>query len=78
MKSMTCRQLGGACDEKFHAHTFEEMAALSKQHGTEMFQKKDPAHLQAMDAMMQLMKDPAAMQQWFEEKRNEFDTLPNT
>ncbi len=30
MKTMTCRQLGGACDKKFHAETFDEMAELSK------------------------------------------------
>lgn len=33
MKTMTCKQLGGACDKEFHAQTFEEMAELSKQHG---------------------------------------------
>lgn len=30
MKSMICKQLGGACDLEFHANTFEEMAELSK------------------------------------------------
>jgi len=24
MKTMTCKQPGGACDKKFHADTFEE------------------------------------------------------
>ena len=38
MKTMTCNQLGGACDLEFHAETFDEMAQLSKQHGMEMFQ----------------------------------------
>ena len=48
MKTMTCRQLGGACDMEFHAETFEEMAELSRQHGMEMYKKGDPAHLEAM------------------------------
>ena len=39
MKTMTCSQLGGACDKEFQAETFEEMAELSKQHGMEMFQQ---------------------------------------
>ncbi len=30
MKTMTCKQLGGACDKEFQANTFEEMAELSK------------------------------------------------
>jgi len=41
MKTMTCKQFGGACDLAFHANTFEEMADMSKQHGMDMFQKKD-------------------------------------
>ncbi len=52
MKTMNCKQLGGSCDKEFHANTFEEMAELSKQHGTEMFQKQDSAHLEAMKEML--------------------------
>lgn len=48
MKTMTCKQLGGACDKAFSANTFEELAELSKQHGMEMFQTQDAEHLQAM------------------------------
>ncbi|MFS4468741.1 hypothetical protein [Maribacter sp. 2210JD10-5] len=40
MKTMTCKQLGGACDQEFRAYTFEEIAELSKNHGMEMFPKK--------------------------------------
>ena len=38
MKTMTCRQLGGACDKQFRASSFAEIAEMSKQHGMEMFQ----------------------------------------
>lgn len=76
MKTMTCKQLGGACNTEFHANSFEEMAALSKKHGMEMFQKSDKDHLQAMNEMQALMKKPDAMQQWFEAKRKAFDELP--
>lgn len=75
MKTMTCKQLGGACDLEFHASTFEEMAEQSKQHGVEMYQKGDEAHLQAMQKMQELMKSPTAMQEWFEEKKKEFEAL---
>lgn len=77
MKTMTCNQLGGACDKAFHAETFEEIAEMSKQHGSEMFQKKDAAHLEAMQAMQTLMQTPGAMQTWFNTKRKVFDTLPD-
>ncbi|MDX1765493.1 MAG: hypothetical protein R3313_00915 [Candidatus Saccharimonadales bacterium] len=73
MKSMTCNQLGGACDEEFEAETFDEIAELSRQHGQKMTEIGDQAHLEAMDKMRELMKDPTAMQKWFADKRQEFD-----
>jgi hypothetical protein len=76
MKTMNCRQLGGACDLEFHANTFDEMAEMSKKHGMEMFQKGDEAHLKAMKLMREQKGTPEAMHTWFEEKRKEFDALP--
>jgi len=72
---MTCKQLGGACDEVFSANTFEELVELSKQHGMVMFQQQDAQHLQAMARIQQLMSDPEAMKVWFDNKRSEFDQL---
>lgn len=74
---MTCNQLAGACDTEFHAETFEEMAQLSQQHGTEMFEKTDKDHLKAQEEMKELMKNPGAMQEWMGKKRKEFDVLPD-
>ncbi|MCG8489477.1 MAG: hypothetical protein MI756_18560 [Chromatiales bacterium] len=76
MKTMTCRQLGGACDKTFHADSFEEIAEMSKQHGMEMFKIQDQAHLQAMQKMQVLMQDPDALKNWFENKQKEFEALP--
>ena len=77
MKTMTCRQLGGACDHPFHANTFEEIAEMSRKHGMEMYEKGDAPHLQAMQTMRAMMQSPDALQQWMEEKRAEFDGLPD-
>lgn len=76
MKTMTCKQLGGACETAFKAQTFEEIVGMSKQHGVEMFEAEDEAHLEAMDNMKALMSSPEAMQAWFESKRQLFETLP--
>jgi hypothetical protein len=76
MKTMTCKQLGGACDKKFHANSFEEIAEMSKKHGSEMFQNGDEDHLKAMDEMKDLMQEPEAMKEWFDNKRKEFESLP--
>ncbi|MBL4819432.1 MAG: DUF1059 domain-containing protein [Gammaproteobacteria bacterium] len=78
MKKMNCKQLGGACDKEFQANSFEEMAEMSKQHGMEMFQKSDQAHLKAMKEMQRLMLTPKAMEEWFESKRKEFESLPES
>ncbi|MDC8003722.1 DUF1059 domain-containing protein [Aureisphaera galaxeae] len=76
MKTMTCKQLGGPCDVEFKAETFEQMAELSKQHGMEMFQKGDEAHLNAMKAMREYAQKPGAMEEWYEARRKEFEALP--
>jgi L-rhamnose mutarotase len=76
MKTMTCKQLGGACDKAFHANTFEEIAELSKKHGMDMYQIGNEEHLKAMSEMKELMKSPEAMKEWFENRRKEFDALP--
>ncbi|MCZ4408344.1 hypothetical protein O3Q51_05960 [Cryomorphaceae bacterium 1068] len=44
MKTMTCKQLGGACNQEFHAETFDAIAEQSKKHGMKMFQEQDEAH----------------------------------
>lgn len=78
MKTMTCNQLGGACDIEFHASTFEEIAEMSKAHAREMFQMGDKDHLEAMNNMQDLMKNSDAMNKWFKNKRKEFSSLPES
>jgi len=75
---MTCRQLGGACDKKFTANTFHEIAEMSKAHGKKMLAKDDLAHIMAMRDMQDRMRNPEAMKAWFEEKQLEFEMLPDT
>ena len=77
MKTMTCNQLGGACELEFHADSFEEIKEMSKSHGMEMFQKGDKAHLKAMNEMKAQMQSPNAMNEWLEKKRKLFDSLPD-
>ncbi len=77
MKTMTCKQMGGACDETFSANTFEEMAELSKQHGMEMFQKGDEAHLKVMGEMKAIMEKPGAIEEYMAEKRKQFEEHPD-
>lgn len=74
MKSMTCIQLGGACDLEFAANTFDEVAAQSQQHGKEMFGANDGPHMAAMGAIMELMKS-GEMDSWMAARKAEFEAL---
>ena len=68
MKTMTSKQLGGACEKEFTANSFDEIADISKTHGMEMFQANDKDHLKAMDDIKEQMKNPKTMGEWFEKK----------
>jgi len=77
MKTMTCRQLGGACNEKFHAETFDEIARQSREHGMKMMQQGEEKHLEAMNKMKEVMVSQEAMNAYMENKRREFEALPD-
>jgi predicted small metal-binding protein len=76
MKTMTCKELGGACEHQFSAASFEELVMQSKMHGMQMFQQQDPQHMQAMLKVQGLMANPEAMQAFMAEKRAQFDAKP--
>ncbi len=78
MKTMTCKDLAGACDAEFHAETFDEMAEMSKKHGMEMLEQGDQAHIAAMEKMKELMSDPEAVKKWFEAVQKTFENLSET
>ena len=76
MKTMTCKQLGGACKKEFNINTFDEIAEMSKHHGMEMFIIGDKSHLKAMNEMKELsIKSSDAHNEWFDNKRKEFNVL---
>lgn len=76
MKSMNCNQLGGACEKIFTGNSFEELAQQSQMHAHEMMGSNDPAHMQAMGRMMDMMKTDGAVEDWMSERRKEFEALP--
>ena len=76
MKSIKCKDLGGACDLEFLGSTFEEVEAQSKQHGMEMFQSNDQEHLEAMEAMKELYSNEIEFAKWYQSKKDYFNNLP--
>ena len=75
MKTMTCKQLGGACDETFTANTFDEIAMMVSKHAREQVQQGDAAHIEAMNEMRRSMSSPEAAQAWMDEKRKLFNEM---
>jgi hypothetical protein len=76
MKTMTCKQLGGACNMPLRANTFDEIAMQASKHGREMVAQGDAAHIAALNEMRQSMTSPEAAQTWMSDKRKAFDAMP--
>jgi hypothetical protein len=76
MKTMTCKELGGACNQGFTANTFDEIAMMVSKHAREMVQQGDAAHIEAMNEMRKNMTSPEATSAWMDEKRRAFNARP--
>jgi predicted small metal-binding protein len=77
MKTMTCKQLGGACAQTFSANSFDEIAMMVSKHAREMVQQGDSAHIEAMNDMRSRMTSQEATNAWMDEKRQAFNSLPD-
>jgi len=67
MKSMTCRELGGPCDQTLTAGTWDEMVKKMTRHVTE----KHPDTARAMEQMHN--QDP---KKWGQEMKPKWDAKP--
>lgn len=72
MKSMTCKELGGACDLVFSADTFDELAEQSQEHVKEMVGASDSDHMVAMEKMMALTRS-GDIDTWMADRKAEFE-----
>ncbi len=67
MKTMTCKQLGGTCDQKLSAATWDEMAQTMTKHVME----EHPDVAKSMEAMYK--EDP---KKWGREMKPKWDAAP--
>jgi len=67
MKSMTCRQLGGKCDQQLSANSWDEMVKVMTKHVME----KHPDVAKSMERMHN--EDP---QKWGREMRPKWEAAP--
>jgi DNA-binding SARP family transcriptional activator len=63
MKRLTCREIGGVCDEVLEANTKDEMAQKATEHIEEMAET-DQAHKDAYQEMSDIYEDPERHAEW--------------
>ncbi len=76
MKTMTCRQLGGACDLAHHGATADEVIKAQDRHLREAVASGDSTHEQARAAMKGRWKHPISGMGWYRDVKRRFAELP--
>jgi predicted small metal-binding protein len=75
MKTMTCRQLGGACDLQLRANTADEVIKAQDKHLQEAVAAGDAAHEEALKEMKGRWKHPLRGMGWYKDTKREFAAL---
>lgn len=75
MKKLTCRDLGGACDEQITGDSFSEVGSKCRTHVMEQMNNGDEAHQAAAASMQNASSElQKSMMAEYEKK---FDEAPN-
>lgn len=76
MKTMTCKQLGGPCDEKFQANTADEIIKAQDKHLKEIVAGGDETHKNALEMMQGRWRNPIKGMGWYMQTKKDFASLP--
>ena len=76
MKTMTCRQLGGACDLELRGETADEVIKAQDRHLRDAVAGGDIAHEPALRDMKGRWKHPIKGMGWYKNTKKEFAELP--
>jgi predicted small metal-binding protein len=76
MKTMTCKQLGGACDLQLRGDTADEVIKAQDRHLRDAVAEGDTAHEPALDEMKGRWKHPIKGMGWYKNTKREFSELP--
>jgi len=78
MKTMTCNQLGGACDLPLRGATADEVILLQDKHLNEVVAGGDEAHKPALNQMKGRWKHPIKGMGWYRNVKRDFAAAPAT
>ncbi|MGB0101203.1 MAG: hypothetical protein WBP61_13065 [Nocardioides sp.] len=76
MRTMTCRQLGGPCDQPFQGERAEDVINQQDQHLKDLVAAGDEAHVPANDDMRGRWKRPIKAMGWYKDTKRRFAELP--
>jgi hypothetical protein len=76
MKTMTCQQLGGACDLAHHGATADEVIKAQDRHLREAVAGGGDAHQEALAAMKGRWRHPISGMGWYRDVKRRFAELP--
>ena len=75
MTTMTCRDLGGACDLPLTGSTADEVIQALDRHLKEVVAAGDTAHERALREMKGRWKHPVAGMGWYRQVKRDFAAL---
>jgi hypothetical protein len=75
MKTMTCRQLGGPCDQPHQGNTANDVIKAQDHHLRQMVEQGDAAHEPALSEMKGRWKNPLAGMGWYRQAKRDFAAL---
>jgi predicted small metal-binding protein len=76
MKTMTCEQLGGACDLRLRGETADEVIKAQDRHLREVVESGDTSHQKALSDMQGRWKHPIKGMGWYRDTKKQFAALP--
>ncbi len=76
MKSMTCRQLGGACDLPQHGEDANEIIKAQDAHLRQAVDDGSAEHDEALHQMKGRWKRPVSGMKWYRQVQRDFAALP--
>lgn len=75
MKTMTCKQLGGPCDNAFHSNSADDVIKSQDKHLREMVAGGDETHKKALEEMQGRWKNPLKGMGWYMNTKKAFGNL---
>ena len=77
MKTMTCKQLGGACDLALTGNDHNEIIQAQDQHLRQVVADGDTAHEPALRDMKARWRRPVSGIKWYKQVQRDFAALPD-